>query len=297
MRQDNLFVMPEASPVEPKVKQVQHPVWSDNKAALIERYLRLFVYVTKHGTYIDGFAGPQAPDKTDAWSAKLVIESQPRWFRNFFLFDKSPAQVQRLHELVDAQPPPDRSRYESKRNFKIFRGDFNEAVVELLDSKAIKDEAVFCLLDQRTFECRWSTVESLARYKTTGTKIETFYFLANGWLDRALHNKKDEEELHHWWGREGWHELRRVQPQVRAYMFCERIKKELGYRSVKPWPIFERKSGGRIMYYMIHATDHKDAPQLMARAYRGLRAASGIPEQEILLNVAPSVKPKNPVGT
>jgi hypothetical protein len=34
-----------------------------------------------------------------------------------------------------------------------------------------------------------------------------------------------------------------------------------------PWPIYERQSGGRIMYYMIHATDHTEAPILMSRAY------------------------------
>lgn len=295
MRQTTLFDMPEAAPSEPKVKQAQHPVWSDNKAALIERYLRLFVYITKHGTYIDGFAGPQAPDKTDAWSAKLVIESRPRWFRNFFLFDKSPSQVQRLQNLVDSQPPPDRTRSESKRNFQVLRGDFNEAVVQLLRSKAIKDEAVFCLLDQRTFECRWSTVEALARYKTTGTKIETFYFLANGWLDRAIANKKDEEELYLWWGREDWHIFRNMRAERRAMQFCKRIKEELGYCSVKPWPIFERETGGRVMYYMIHATDHKEAPQLMARAYNGMRSANGAPIQEQLLDVPQSLRPDSPI--
>jgi hypothetical protein len=46
-----------------------------------------------------------------------------------------------------------------------------------------------------------------------------------------------------------------------------RFKEDLGYNSVKPWPIYERKNGGAIMYYMIHATDHPLAPGLMARAY------------------------------
>src|SRR5690349_16399390 len=64
-----------------RVKSPTHPVWTENKAKLIERYLYYFVQVTKHGTYIDGFAGPQEPDKLDMWSAKLVVESEPRWFR------------------------------------------------------------------------------------------------------------------------------------------------------------------------------------------------------------------------
>jgi hypothetical protein len=43
---------------------------------------------------------------------------------------------------------------------------------------------------------------------------------------------------------------------------------DLGYKSVKAWPIYERENGGAIMYYMIHATDHPEAPKFMSRAYR-----------------------------
>ncbi len=35
----------------------------------------------------------------------------------------------------------------------------------------------------------------------------------------------------------------------------------------RSWPIYERHGGGRVMYYMIHATDHPEAPNLMNRAY------------------------------
>ena len=47
-----------------------------------------------------------------------------------------------------------------------------------------------------------------------------------------------------------------------------RLKRDLGYQSVKAWPIYERQNGGAVMYYMIHATDHPEAPTLMSRAYR-----------------------------
>ena len=57
-------------------------------------------------------------------------------------------------------------------------------------------------------------------------------------------------------------------PYPRLACFLERFKQELGYRSVKPWPIYERQDGGNIMYYMIHATDHPAAPELMLRAYQ-----------------------------
>ena len=46
------------------------------------------------------------------------------------------------------------------------------------------------------------------------------------------------------------------------------MRSEFGYKSVKAWPIYERADGGNTMYYMIHATDHPEAPKLMSRAYR-----------------------------
>ena len=69
--------------VEPAVAAPQFPVWTDNKAKFIMSYLRYFVLLTKHGTYIDGFAGPQEECETDSWSAKLVLASEPQWIKHF----------------------------------------------------------------------------------------------------------------------------------------------------------------------------------------------------------------------
>ena len=71
----------------PKFKRAQHPVWTENKAKLVERYLYYFVLVTKHGAYIDGFAAPQARGKSETWAAKLVLESKSTFLRDFWLCD------------------------------------------------------------------------------------------------------------------------------------------------------------------------------------------------------------------
>lgn len=56
-------------------KQDGYPVWSENKSKLIQHYVRYFLMVTKHGTYIDGFSGPQVEEYNDeSWSAKRVLE-------------------------------------------------------------------------------------------------------------------------------------------------------------------------------------------------------------------------------
>lgn len=264
-----LFELPESIPAEPTVKKLHQRIWTENKARLIERYLYYFVFITHHGTYIDGFAGPQYPDKEDSWAAKLVLESKPPRLRHFYLFDADKKQVERLENLKHSQPPRDIQKKEPKRDIQVGRGDFNALVLELLQSRNIKqNEATFCLLDQRTFECHWSTLQSLAEYKTSGRKIELLYFLPNSWLDRALAAQRNTETLKRWWGRDDWQQLRKMRSPERVEAFVSRFKKEFGYRSVKPWPIFERQDGdGALMYHMIHATDHPEAPKLMARAY------------------------------
>jgi hypothetical protein len=45
------------------------------------------------------------------------------------------------------------------------------------------------------------------------------------------------------------------------------MKSELGYKHAHGWQIFSREVGGKVMYHMIHATDHDEGPRLMNRAY------------------------------
>lgn len=273
-----LFELP-AQPVSQSVpvKRLNGCLWTAHKAQLIQCYLDLFVYVTKCGTYIDGFAGPQDPNQLESWSAKRVLESQvrPKRLRNFFLFEADFAKVQKLREMRESLSPlPPKQR----RRIEITQGDFNEAVVGLLENGEIPIEPTFCLLDQHTFECRWSTVEALANYKPESTKIELFYFLPIAWLDRAFSATSKDETLATiaaWWGRDDWRDLWDMNNRDRAILFTKRFQ-DLGYADVKPWPIYSDETSSRVMYYMIHATDHPEAPVLMRRAYErvGLSAPS-----------------------
>lgn len=243
-------------------------IWTENKAKLIERYLYYFVLVTKHGTYVDGFAGPQDLTHQDNWSAKLVIESQPRWMKHFHLFEKSRAQVARLNNLVAAQAPRDREKHEPKREIHIYKGDFNTNVLKLLVSGGLPKDATFCLLDQRTFECEWNTVKALADYKTgRAHKIELLYFLPNFWLTRAIKVQHDKTIIERWWGRKDWQVLPDLRGLERAALVSKRFKDEFAYASVRYYPIFQHaEGGGHTMYYLIHAADHPESRRLMARA-------------------------------
>jgi three-Cys-motif partner protein len=96
-------------------------------------------------------------------------------------------------ELKAAQPKI------KNRTIEIVPGDFNKSVAGLLGPSGIADKtATFCLLDQRTFECEWQTLVTVSRHRAD-YKIELFYFLASGWLDRSMSGIKDGSILEKWW--------------------------------------------------------------------------------------------------
>ncbi len=261
--QQPLFDIPIKETKKVKLDRIQVPVWTDRKANLIKEYLYLFVQITKHGTYIDGFAGPQNEHENESWSAKLVLESEPKWMRNFYLFDLKKSQYECLIKLKKCHTECD------NRNIKVECGDFNYLIHKLLAKNLIGEkEATFCLLDQRSFECNWSTVEAIAKYKQKKYKIEIFYFLPIGWLNRSISALSDRDrKMCVWYGDDSWKCLLGTKSQSRADIFCDKFKKDLKYKYSHAWPIYENRGGGRIMYYMIHATDHPEAPKLMRRAY------------------------------
>jgi len=135
-------------------KSLRFPLWTQNKARLIQAYLQLFEYITHHGTYIDGFAAPQEDEHPEMWAAKLVLEMRPKWFRDFWLCDLDPAGVEALKSLQSEHAS-------ARRRVNVLEGDFNEKVYDILNSGQITErKATFALLDQRTFECEWRTVEA-----------------------------------------------------------------------------------------------------------------------------------------
>jgi three-Cys-motif partner protein len=264
-------------------------IWTENKAKLIATYLYKFLMVTKHGTYIDGFAGPQEGEE-DAlnWSARLVLQLEPLWLRHFILIEQNPQRVEYIRHMVRSlKPTPLRQKH---RDIKIISGDVNVELPKRLAEYPIKStEATFCLLDQWTRECHWKTVETVARHKKGRRKIELFYFLANSWLSRTLKNTtKNVERVDLWWGDDGWRKLLTMSSYDRAWLMTDRLKSTFGYQFVTPHPIYNRVGGRRIMYFMIHASDHPAAPILMADAYS--KAVEPLPEQgdtQLMINALP----------
>ncbi|GHF67613.1 hypothetical protein GCM10017056_43470 [Seohaeicola zhoushanensis] len=150
-------------------------------------------------------------------------------------------------------------------------GDFNETVKIILKSHRLtRSAAIFALLDQRNTECHWETVRALAK-RAGKLKIELLYFLGTAWLHRSLKTSKSAErlgEIDRWWGGDGWRDIVELSQIEIVQAVTERFRQELGYKFVKPFPIYQREAGKKVAFYLIHASDHPEAPKLMLRAYK-----------------------------
>ena len=217
--------------------------------------------ITKHGIYLDLFAGPQRERDVENWSVRRVLDRRTEGnpaIRHYAVCDIDPDKAQRLRDLGRGHP-----------SFRVYEGDANKCVYTMLEDAPITSKtACFCLIDQRTFECHWATVEAVARQKREGYKIEVFYFLAQGWIDRAWASTKKEGRLAAWWGNGNYENFRERTSVDRARALCRRFRNELGYAYAEPFAIYKKGEGSRTMYYMIHASDHPEACLLMSRAYR-----------------------------
>jgi hypothetical protein len=180
----NLFkdlALPAPGPKRLTFKRPEHPIWTENKAKLIERYLYYFVLVAKHGAYIDGFAAPQAEGKPESWAAKLVLESKPAFLREFWLCDVTSKGVAALRELKRAQPNI------PGRTIDVLEGDFNTILADILVSAAELRKA------RQPFVC-WTSgpsnangaLSSGSRNTRPAARLSYFIFLGpDGWTDRS----------------------------------------------------------------------------------------------------------------
>lgn len=244
---------------------IRPPNQTDSKAKLIAEYLSNFQRVTKGGLYIDGFAAPQKRDREDAWTARRVLEIEPKRIRCFWLCDLDPKGALQLQKLRDKHHNP-----KGQRRVNVINEDFNKAVKRILRSDRLtRAAAIFALLDQRTAECHWATVRALAARKGKHL-IEQLYFFPSSWIHRSLRSSSTParlKELDQWWGSPGWRELVELSQDEMARATAQRFIDELGYPFVNFHPIYQYKDGGKVAFHLIHASSHPEAPKLMSRAY------------------------------
>lgn len=83
--------------------------------------------------------------------------------------------------------------------------------------------------------------------------------------------------LEKWWGRDDFGRLKSMASWEIAELVRKRFTEEFGYAYVAAYPIFDSDRSNKVMYYMIHASDHDEAPALMVRAHQ--KAVRGLPRE------------------
>lgn len=258
--------------------KVSAPGQTNSKSRLIALYISKYQNVTQGGLFIDGFAAPQSREHEDAWTARRVLEVTPPRLRTLWLCDIDPDGIEQLLELkaLHHAPPP--------RRVFVHKGDFNEIVNMVMKSTRLTPGAIFALLDQRNTECHWKTVETLAARKGK-RKIELLYFVGSSWIHRSIKTATSPgrlRELDLWWGCRGWKDLFDLSQEQVVEKMAERFEDELGYNFVNAYPIYQTDDGKKALFYLIHASDHREAPKLMASAYQAIqgdRAGSPVDSQ------------------
>jgi len=255
-----------ASSTIPPALKSRPPIQSNAKSKLIADYIENFQRVTKGGLYIDGFAAPQKRDHEEAWTARRVLEIKPPRIRAFWLCDMEVTGIAQLEALKAKH-----DRHPRSRRVFVEKGDFNTSVKYILKSgRLTRRAAIFALLDQRTTECHWDTVRALAA-RAGRHKIELMYFFGTSWLHRSLGSRSTPgaiAEIERWWGRDDWRCLLDMTQIEATKCMADRFAAELSYKYVKFYPIFRDENASKQSFCLIHASDHPEAPKLMARSYK-----------------------------
>lgn len=150
-----------ASPT-PMAQAPRSPLWTADKAALVASYIHHFLFVTKRGVYFDLFAAPQASQED--WCVRQVLESRTKEapaITYYATCDIDPHGVAALEQLAQSSKVP----------FRVYEDDANEKIHQMLcDAPVSANMPCFCLIDQRTFQCKWSTVEPSRTTRRTVTR-------------------------------------------------------------------------------------------------------------------------------
>ncbi|MHB8467665.1 MAG: three-Cys-motif partner protein TcmP [Acidimicrobiales bacterium] len=252
--------------------------WTLSKLRVFELYLNRYRVVAGNGSYIDGFAGSgslRVKGRAEDFmgSARIAMESTA--FKDVWLFEKDKAIAELLDRTMRYHYP-----WRRRRRLRIVADDFNTAIVSVLAERQITtDRPCFAFLDPDSTQLDWETVALLAGYKEpvappTRCKVELWIlFNSHQALGRLVDRQGDADYADSpracaldrvMGGREAWWDLceQRAHINVFARRYAERLQSELGYGFAHAQLITDPDST-RPQYFMIHASDHPAAWDLM----------------------------------
>ncbi|HUP17285.1 MAG TPA: three-Cys-motif partner protein TcmP [Acidimicrobiia bacterium] len=257
--------------------------WTRAKLGILSAYLDAFTTASKsrpERLYLDLFAGePENQERVTLdeirGSARVALDTANPEFTRLRFFER-PAQAGKLEAALRADYPG--------RDIQVIPGDCNRELAEVLaDLRPWSAEPTFAFIDPTGPDCEWSTLETLASFKTISSyKTELWLLFPAGMFIRMLRvdggtvRQEDAARITAMFGTEQWQEIynARLRNQLDGGQARDeyvnlmrwRLERVLGYRFSHAFDVHEER--GHSIYHMIFVTDNDAGNRIMTHLYQ-----------------------------
>lgn len=257
--------------------------WTRDKLDILSEYLPAFTTASKRArasVYLDLFAGTL--ESTERGTGRVILGSAPRAldvappFTHSYLFEL-PTVAAKLRTGLE-------SRYPGRTDFEVVPGDSNETIAAVLNDvrrRKLDWAATFAFIDPYNLGVRWSTLDSLARFKAhSKNKIELWILCFSSAIPRVLGGEGEDaisaDQVTTFFGTEQWtlikdaRERGELSParsrEEYVNLYRWRIEKVLGYSITHAFEV--KNTSGSPLYHLILATDNQAGSTIMSDVYR-----------------------------
>jgi three-Cys-motif partner protein len=261
--------------------------WTRNKLEILSGYLPAFNQASylksSERLYIDLMAGsPTNRDKDTGeefdGSARLALAASPPFTR--LAFCEKAAQAAALEADLHPRHPD--------RNFKVYAGDCNQSIDQVLtDLAPWRWAPTFVFADQQGAEIHWQTLAKLAAFRTGGRKAELWILMSPAMITKGVAGTNAAAfvaRVDALYGNRTWRRIQaarggsRITPEEyrdeMVNLLRWQLEQELGYAMTARIPM--NMPNNMPIYDMVFATDHPVGNKIMTDLYQ--RAAEREPE-------------------
>ncbi len=255
--------------------------WALHKLAILSNYFREFNRASTKArirNYVDGFAGPglNRIRNTDTFihgSGVLAARSSPQ-FTRLLLMDQNASALDALEKRLGRD-----------RRVRTLPGDCNALLADEMAARLDPFAPTLCVLDPNGVELKWTTVESVSKFRSGRRKTELLItFARNMALLRLLNVGGDmdpatESLIDSFFGTPKWkqaYEQRvagRLTPAEASETYLQlyegrlRDPEVLGYRHVFSSLVRKQGDTGGPLYFLIFASDDDAGNRIMRHVF------------------------------
>lgn len=250
--------------------------WARDKLAIIRCYLPAFGRACRGKVprwyFVDAFSGPGVNRLRESgeriWGSPMIALDTDPAFTKCLLLDKGKREM----ETLTARAAP------FGGHAVIRQGDANTDLVSLMEPELDKKAPCVCLLDPEGPHLAWETVEAIARFKSGRYKVEQLILLPThtgfirelpllksieAWGERDLRRVFGNDDWKPIWERRRRGEIGADQATTEYVRLYAHGLRGLGYKTVLDREIRTRGWGGRILYFLVFATDNDAGKKVM----------------------------------